>query len=980
MTGPYPGNTYISVPQAGQLTGAEVMPLLQSGRNRWTTASNFAALVSGIAAGVLQIDTGTGITGGPITSSGTIYIAPNAITTSLITGRAITYAKIQFEGPSTLLGNPTGASAVPSEITLGTGLSFSGNVLYASGGGGGGSGSVTQVSTGSGLLGGPVTSSGTLYIDVGAGLGFSGNTLINLSGAVDGVTSVAAAITGSGLSVAGSPITGAGTLTFSAINDLGAVEAISTTGYAIRTAADTWVARPLSGAANRIDLTNSAGIAGNTVIDISATYTGQATINTVGILNSGTWNASPVNVGIYATGNLPFINIQSCAPSTLLGNPTGATATPSLITLGANLSFSGTTLVAATGTGGAGTVTQISTGTGLTGGPITSSGTILFATIPPSSLWANVSTATNTPVVTTLGAGLGFSGTTIVNTSGAVDGVSSIATGTGLTGGTITSTGTISFASIAAQSLWTNVSTGTAVPVITTLGVGLAFSGTTIVNTSGAVDGVSSIATGTGLTGGTITSTGTISFASIAAQSLWTNVSTGTAVPVVTTLGIGLAFSGTTIINTSGAVDGVSSVAAAITGSGLSVAGSPITSAGTLTFSAINDLGAVEALAGTGYAVRTAADTWTTRGMLGTANQIIITNTGGVAGATQFATPQDINTSATPTFASVSVTSVALNSTAVAPSYLEGVIFYDSGAKGPAAYFETSAVTMNIGQETWVRTRNETGTTISNGRPVYLNSSKSGLPTIALATATSEAASLCIGLATMDIANSGIGYVTIAGVVNTINTISFSAGASLFLSTAGGTLTTTAASAPNFRSPVGVVVVSDTTAGSILVRTDAGRLGNGTSNQFLTIDPTGLSQEYKTLTGQSGIAISFVTGTATWGINVGAGLAVSGNTIISTGTGAGTVTQINSGSGLTGGPITSVGTLSIVLSSGLSFSGNSLVADVGSGLTFSGNDIIANLGSGLGFSGNQIINTSGSAGGGTNLGLVYAIAAGNIMF
>jgi len=85
----------------------------------------------------------------------------------------------------------------------------------------------------------------------------------------------------------------------------------------------------------------------------------------------------------------------------------------------------------------------ISTGTGLTGGPVTSSGTIQFASIAPSSLWSNVSTATAQPVITTLGAGLAFSGTTLVNTSGAADGVTSILFQSGLSGGTITSTGTV---------------------------------------------------------------------------------------------------------------------------------------------------------------------------------------------------------------------------------------------------------------------------------------------------------------------------------------------------------------------------------------------------------------------------------------------------------------------------------------------------------------------------------------------------------
>ena len=49
--------------------------------------------------------------------------------------------------------------------------------------------------------------------------------------------------------------------------------------------------------------------------------------------------------------------------------------------------------------GGSGTVTSIATGTGLTGGPINTSGTISFAPIAANSLWANTSNSTAVPMV-----------------------------------------------------------------------------------------------------------------------------------------------------------------------------------------------------------------------------------------------------------------------------------------------------------------------------------------------------------------------------------------------------------------------------------------------------------------------------------------------------------------------------------------------------------------------------------------------------
>ena len=58
-------------------------------------------------------------------------VANNAITTAKINNAAVTYGKIQNTSATRLLGNPTGAAASPSEITLGTGLSFSGTTLNA---------------------------------------------------------------------------------------------------------------------------------------------------------------------------------------------------------------------------------------------------------------------------------------------------------------------------------------------------------------------------------------------------------------------------------------------------------------------------------------------------------------------------------------------------------------------------------------------------------------------------------------------------------------------------------------------------------------------------------------------------------------------------------------------------------------------------------------------------------------------------------
>lgn len=68
---------------------------------------------------------------GTLSNTGALTIANSAVTTVKLNNNAVTYAKIQQASATTLLGNPTGAPANVSEITLGVGLSFAGTVLNA---------------------------------------------------------------------------------------------------------------------------------------------------------------------------------------------------------------------------------------------------------------------------------------------------------------------------------------------------------------------------------------------------------------------------------------------------------------------------------------------------------------------------------------------------------------------------------------------------------------------------------------------------------------------------------------------------------------------------------------------------------------------------------------------------------------------------------------------------------------------------------
>lgn len=157
-------------------------------------------------------------------------------------------------------------------------------------------------------------------------------------------------------------------------------------------------------------------------------------------------------------------------------------------------------------------------------------------------------------------------------------------------------------------------------------------------------------------------------------------------------------------------------------------------------------------------------------------------------------------------------------------AYAEGRLRYDSVSKSLAYRNDESEVELNIGREAWVRVYNDSGSTISNGKAVYISGYDSGssLPEISLADPTASASARLAGVATHDIENSSIGYVTVFGQVNDLDTSGLTAGETIWLDPASpGDFTDTRPAAPNYAIPVGVVVNVDASAGSISVGTVA---------------------------------------------------------------------------------------------------------------------------------------------------------------
>lgn len=254
----------------------------------------------------------------------------------------------------------------------------------------------------------------------------------------------------------------------------------------------------------------------------------------------------------------------------------------------------------------------------------------------------------------------------------------------------------------------------------------------------------------------------------------------------------------------------------------------------------------------------------------------------------------------------------------------------------------TTDVNLQIGQESLVRARNNTGSTVTNGSVVYISGAQGNNPTIALADADSARTSEVIGVATEDIGINATGFVTVSGVVNGVNTSSWNAGDKLYLSTTNGQLTNTPPTSPHISVLVGTALNS-TNNGRIFVSpsqpiaTDTNML-NGT-----TVPPTQYAVKSYVVNSISGkmnytdtVALSnrintkqSYSDTTTWDATrswvtgqmpslTGYQLYSDTSTFDATrawvngrGFGTGSVTSVGSGFGLSGGTITTTGTLRV---------------------------------------------------------------------
>lgn len=124
-----------------------------------------------------------------------------------------------------------------------------------------------------------------------------------------------------------------------------------------------------------------------------------------------------------------------------------------------------------------------------------------------------------------------------------------------------------------------------------------------------------------------------------------------------------------------------------------------------------------------------------------------------------------------------------------------------------------------VADEIHFEVRNDSGGTLTKGTPVHITGFNVGqdLVTVDAADASSASTMQAIGLIEADIANNATGSAVSMGVLEGIDTSSFSVGDLLFVSETAGALTATAPTGAAFVQEVGEVIRSNASTGAILV-------------------------------------------------------------------------------------------------------------------------------------------------------------------
>jgi len=358
---------------------------------------------------VLGVTASSGITIGGTAAN------PTIANSGVITLQNGTGTSVQNVGGGVWQVNATGTAGV-TKIVAGNNISLSptsgiGEVTITASGGGGG-GSITEIKGGTGITvnsgTGPITTltnSGVISVSAGTNTTISGtpnNPVINAVGSLNNLTS------GKGISITnptgpnativntgvvgleeGGGITiqetaaGSGVFSLSASGGGGAVASVSGQGAGISISPTTGaVVVQNTGVTSLVGTTENILVSGSTgavTLNIGSNVLTNVTAGNSGITIDGTGNSRTISAAIAGLTEGTGINLTNNSGNFTIDN-TGVLG----LTQGANVTITptagtpGNFTISATGGGGGGTgtVTSVATGFGLTGGTITTSGTL----------------------------------------------------------------------------------------------------------------------------------------------------------------------------------------------------------------------------------------------------------------------------------------------------------------------------------------------------------------------------------------------------------------------------------------------------------------------------------------------------------------------------------------------------------------------------------------------------------------------------
>ena len=222
---------------------------------------------------------------------------------------------------------------------------------------------------------------------------------------------------------------------------------------------------------------------------------------------------------------------------------------------------------------------------------------------------------------------------------------------------------------------------------------------------------------------------------------------------------------------------------------------------------------------------RATTDTLTNKSISGSTNTITnigngsLTNSSITIGSTSISLGATASTLTSVTMATPTISSYETYTAISAPTYNAGRLWYDSTQNALAYYNDVTNNTLHIGEEIQLKVYNNTGSTINIGQPVYVTSTSSGYtyPNVALAIANSLTTGNVIGLANQAIPTGTAGYVTTIGLIQGVNTGSYTVGDTLYLSPYSAGFYQNTIPPTGYAIKLGTVAYVNSTTGAIYV-------------------------------------------------------------------------------------------------------------------------------------------------------------------